>query len=240
MRTPQLTENIKRYRKIKGITQEQVADTLGVSRQTIINWEKGVGSPNFKEAATMSHLFDIDVSFLYNGSERDHEIFEKGDAKMRVAKGEVPGPIPFFDAVATAGLSVLHADQSPIVQPSETVNPGTWFRAATAAMRVYGDSMYPKYKSGCIIALKEIIDKEEIIFGEDYVVETNEQRVLKRLMSSAKGEEFIELTSINPQSDNRGKPIYAPKDFHLNKVRRVYKVLGQIQYETGGDTLIHR
>lgn len=107
-------------------------------------------------------------------------------------------------------------------------------------MRVYGDSMYPKYQAGCMIALREVFDKDNIVYGEDYVIETSEQRVLKRLLRSDKGEEYIEMNSINPQKDDRGRPIYAPKDIHLTKIRRIYKVLGQVRYEIGGDTIIHR
>jgi DNA-binding XRE family transcriptional regulator len=217
--------DIKALRQKYGLSQQQLAEKTGIPKGRINNWEQGNGNPKAEDSNTLRRFFD-EIEMISSRS---------GARVISIAP-----EIPFYDAVATAGLSVMQSDQSPIVQPSETVNPGTWFRAATAAMRVYGDSMYPKYKSGCIIALKEVYDKDEIIYGEDYVIETAEQRVLKRIMKSEKGEEYIEMNSINPQKDNRDKPIYASKDFHLTKIRRVYKVLGQIQYETGGDTIIHR
>jgi SOS-response transcriptional repressor LexA len=148
--------------------------------------------------------------------------------------------IPFFDAIATAGHHLMQEDQPAYGTPRETVNTGTLFRDATAAMRVYGDSMFPKYQAGCMIALKEVFDKENLVYGEDYVVETSEQRVLKRMLKSDKGDEYIELNSINPQKDDRGRAIYAPKDIHLTKIKRIYKVLGQVRYEIGGDTIIHK
>jgi transcriptional regulator with XRE-family HTH domain len=218
---------IKELRQKHNLSQQDLADKTGIPKGRINNWEQGNGQPKAKDFEILKSFFDL---------------IEMKPSRMKAEKGggNTPDAIPFFDAIATAGLAVYQEDQPPVTQPTETVNPGTWFRSATAAMRVYGDSMFPKYKSGCIIALKEIYDKEEIIYGEDYVLETSEQRVLKRVMKSEKGEEHIELTSVNPQSDNRGKPIYASKDFHLNKIKRVYKVLGQIQYEAGGDTIIHR
>jgi phage repressor protein C with HTH and peptisase S24 domain len=188
-------------------------------------WEEPGGQP-----WTVSDVFEVD-----NVIER---VESDADKDTKVVSFQSKDSIPFYDAVAVGGLSVYQAEMAPVIQPSETVNPGAWFRSATAAIRHYGDSMYPKYKSGSIIALKEIRDKDEIVFGEDYVVETSEQRILKRLMRSEKGEDFIELTSVNPQTDNRGKPIYGAKDFHLNKIKRVYKVLGQINYESGGDAVI--
>ena len=37
-----LSNNLKRFRKQKGLTQENVAEALNVVRQTISKWEKGV------------------------------------------------------------------------------------------------------------------------------------------------------------------------------------------------------
>lgn len=221
---------LRELREEKRLNQDDLGDEAGVSRQTVNAWEKKttikMGTDVAQKIAKVLGVTIKDLTFVKGQPDRHSDL--------------KTGNIPFYDAVATAGLSVMQADQSPIMQPTETVHPGTWFRSATAAMRVYGDSMYPKYKSGCIIALKMILDKDEIIYGEDYVVETTEQRVLKRVMKSEKGDEFIEMNSINPQTDQRGRPIYAPKDFHLSKVRKIYKVLGQILYEAGGDSIVHR
>lgn len=219
-------EAIKQLIATNQLKKSHLAKELGISRTTLDSWLKEVTSPDHKEVQKMSKILD-----------RFAGLSRPAGKQVNLS---VDHAIPFYDAVAVGGLAVYQADQAPVVQPSETVDPGTWFRSATAAMRVYGDSMYPKYKSGCIIALKEIHDKEEIIYGEDYVVETTEQRVLKRLMRSEKGEEYIEMNSINPQQDSRGRQIYAPKDFHLSKIRRIYKVLGQILYESGGDNIVHR
>lgn len=218
--------NIKELRIKHSLSQQDLSDKTGIPKGRINGWEQGKGKPKADDTAVLNEFFSkLEVKVSRN--------------RLTVEKGDGGTGIPFYDAIATAGMA-LYADQSPQIVSAETVNPGTWFRSATAAMRVYGDSMYPKYKSGCIIALKEIVDKEEIIYGEDYVVETSEQRVLKRVMKSEKGEEFVEMNSINPQTDARGRAIYAPKDFHLKKVRRIYKVLGQILYEAGGDSIVHR
>jgi transcriptional regulator with XRE-family HTH domain len=219
--------DVKALRLKYGLSQQQLADKTGIPKGRINNWEQGQGQPKGPDTIKLNQFFD---SLEMNSS---HLKLEKGGVKT-------PDPIPFYDAVAVAGIAAYQSDLSPVAIPTETVNPGTWFRSATAAMRVYGDSMFPKYKSGCIIALKEIIDKDEIVYGEDYVMETSEQRVLKRVMKSEKGDEYIEMNSINPQTDSRGKQIYASKDFHLTKVKRVYKVLGQICYEAGGDSIIHQ
>jgi transcriptional regulator with XRE-family HTH domain len=229
------SDNLLKIMKLRNKKAADIVRETGISKQNLSNWKTGAAEPRQDQLDILVKYLRVSKDLFYKENLTESDLNGSSSVSKRLAEN-----IPFYDTVAVAGLEVFEADQSPQVKPTETVNPGTWFRSASAAMRVYGDSMFPKYKSGCIIALKEIHDKEEIIYGEDYVLETAEQRVLKRILKSEKGAEYIEMNSINPQSDSKGKQIYASKDFHLNKIRRVYKVLGQIQYETGGDTIIHR
>ena len=37
-----LSENLKKYRALKGLTQEDVAEYLGVTPQSVSKWERGV------------------------------------------------------------------------------------------------------------------------------------------------------------------------------------------------------
>lgn len=76
-------------------------------------------------------------------------------------------------------------EQEPVYSSgTEMINQGTWFRTATGALRVYGHSMFPKYPSGSIIAFKPA-DKEVILWGEDYVIELSDRRIIKRIEKSA-------------------------------------------------------
>ena len=42
-----------------GLTQEQAAEKIGVTRQTIINWEKGKVAPRVPEMYMISNVYDI-------------------------------------------------------------------------------------------------------------------------------------------------------------------------------------
>jgi SOS-response transcriptional repressor LexA len=220
-----------------------ILDRKGISNKTVAEWLSMTNSrlsQKFKEGIWDS-VAELQVIAEKTGFALDWIITGKDeDAGMHIQASEGEGKtVPFFDAVVTAGMALTQEVQEPHIQSYERVNTGTLFRDATAAMRVYGDSMFPKYQAGCMIALKEVFDKDQIVYGEDYVVESSEQRILKRLLRSEKGEEYIELNSINPQVDSRGRQIYGPKDMHLGKIRRIYKVLGQVRYEMGGDAIIH-
>ena len=48
-----LSEKIKELRKKKGLTQEDLANALNVSRQAITKWESGDGSPDIENLKNM-------------------------------------------------------------------------------------------------------------------------------------------------------------------------------------------
>lgn len=58
---------IKKLRTERGLTQEQLAKTLYVSRQTILNWEQGRTTPDAQSLLLLSALFGITVDTLMKG-----------------------------------------------------------------------------------------------------------------------------------------------------------------------------
>jgi len=59
-----LGKNICNFRKKNGISQEQLAEQIGVSRQTISNWELGETSPNSEQLISISRILDISIDEL--------------------------------------------------------------------------------------------------------------------------------------------------------------------------------
>ena len=60
-----LTNQLKEIRQQAGLTQEQLARQLGVTRQTIIAIEKGVFNPSVKLALKMAKLFGTSVEAIF-------------------------------------------------------------------------------------------------------------------------------------------------------------------------------
>lgn len=52
-------QKVLEIRKLSNLTQAQFASKIGVTRQTVINWEKGVTEPNAQELQGIVKLFDI-------------------------------------------------------------------------------------------------------------------------------------------------------------------------------------
>ena len=54
-------------RKQKGLSQEELAGRLNVSRQTISKWEVGDSAPDLEKLVAISDLFDISLDELVHG-----------------------------------------------------------------------------------------------------------------------------------------------------------------------------
>ncbi|QDP41952.1 helix-turn-helix transcriptional regulator [Radiobacillus deserti] len=60
-----MENRIKELRQEKGISQEQMAEMLGVSRQTIISIEKGRYNPSLPLAIRIARCFDTNVEEVF-------------------------------------------------------------------------------------------------------------------------------------------------------------------------------
>lgn len=63
-----LNENIKRLRKLKGLSQEELAIKLNVVRQTVSKWENGLSVPDSSMLIVLADELDISVSTLLGES----------------------------------------------------------------------------------------------------------------------------------------------------------------------------
>ncbi len=57
-----LNENLKKLRKEKGFSQEELAAKLNVVRQTISKWEKGLSVPDAQLLISLSEILETPVS----------------------------------------------------------------------------------------------------------------------------------------------------------------------------------
>ena len=65
----ELCEKIQALRKQKGLTQEELAEILFVSRTAISKWESGRGYPNIDSLKAISRYFGISIDELLSGEE---------------------------------------------------------------------------------------------------------------------------------------------------------------------------
>lgn len=67
----ELSEKILNLRKANDLTQEQLAEKTGVSRQSVSKWESGQAVPELDKIVTMCDIFGVSTDFLLKPSETD-------------------------------------------------------------------------------------------------------------------------------------------------------------------------
>ena len=77
---------LQELRKEKGLTQEQLAEQLGVARRTGSRWETGANMPDLDILVELSDLYAVDLREILNGErEREHMNEELKETVLQVA-----------------------------------------------------------------------------------------------------------------------------------------------------------
>lgn len=206
------------------------ARELNISPQTLTNWMKrGISKDGITLIQKSIKL--INPVWLLSG---DGEMLLRSegnvvsDAKERL--------IPFYDVETTGGYNgrISSSDEGSL---SGYIQPGGWFDGReTAAIRHVGDSM-TEYPDGCVLAVREVQEKRLLVPGRNYVIETREYRVTKRVQRGSR-ENTIMLYSSNADKYEDGRLIHEPFEIDLEDVLHIYSVLGYIVNQSGEFRLI--
>lgn len=79
-----LSENLKRIRKDNNLSQEQLADKLGVSRQSVSKWESGLAYPEMDKVLQICKMFNLNIDELLNQNIK--EVNETKQSKNNINK----------------------------------------------------------------------------------------------------------------------------------------------------------
>lgn len=75
-------------REQRGLSQEELADELRVSRQTISNWENDKVSIDVDKAAEICRFFDVDMNFLFLDESNDAENLSAAAVEQRLGSDQ--------------------------------------------------------------------------------------------------------------------------------------------------------
>ena len=95
----ELNEQIKKYRTEMNISQEELAEKIFVTRQSISNWENGKTYPDIHSLLLLSSLFGISLDQLVKG---DIDIMKEEIKKDEIAKMNRYGKIYTIMLIITA------------------------------------------------------------------------------------------------------------------------------------------
>jgi len=220
------TERVKQFIDFKGVSKYKFCKELSFSNKFLDN-SSNMGTD--KASKILHHYPEINPEWLLTG--------EGSMLKDQTIDTKQKNMIPLYEDVGTIGGASIVANTDAVSETKLQIDAGGWFNGATAAIRHYGDSMN-EYQSGCILAIKELHDKNEIIWGRNYVVETDEMRITKKIAEI--DQDHINCYSTNNETYPDGALIHQPIKVCKKNIRRISKVLGAVNKEesTGQVTLL--
>lgn len=67
-------EKISALRKKEGLTQEQLAEILNVSRQSVSRWEMDIAFPETEKLIKLGRILNCSIDFLLNNNLQEQEL----------------------------------------------------------------------------------------------------------------------------------------------------------------------
>lgn len=157
-----------------------------------------------------------DITRNYNNIRYEWLLTGQGEM-LKIEDDQELSSIPYYDISISAGTVNFFKDY-PELPHSKIQIP--FIHGVDLAMPVYGDSMYPKIKNGDVVLLKEVHDKSVIMFGEIYLVITEDYRTLKYVRKGEAKEEVL-LVSENDR--------YDPVSMPLNNILHLFLYKGKFE-----------
>ena len=74
-----ISDRILELRKIKGISQEELAENIGVSRQAVSKWESEQSVPDLEKVISLSNYFNVTTDYLLKGIESNNHTIRKNN-----------------------------------------------------------------------------------------------------------------------------------------------------------------
>ena len=96
-----MVNQLKLMRTRMGMTQEEVAEQVGVSRQAVAKWEKGESLPDIESCVHLADLFGVPLDMLVRGLKEENQ--QDGSKQMFGCvkmndKGQITLPVQLRDA----------------------------------------------------------------------------------------------------------------------------------------------
>ena len=215
-----ISSNIRFLRQLKGLSQEQLADDLKVTRSRIGGYEEARNEPPIDLLIRLSEYFHIAIDALVRGDLKKTNL----DGLMKIGKNRILFPIlldsdgndmvELIPLKASAGYTRGYADPDYIEKLPQMKLPFLP-SGKHRAFPIKGDSM-PPIREGSFVIAKYLERFEEVKFGQTYIIVTKEDGLsYKRIMAFNKKEGAYEL-----HSDNK---LYAPFKVKAHDILEIWE-----------------
>ena len=100
-------EKLQKLRKVHGLSQEELASQITVSRQALSKWELGTAIPDTENVLQISRIFDVSLDYLLNDAYSDESYFRYGQTDRNVAKHTHKKRVSMIVGLCMTGVSAL-------------------------------------------------------------------------------------------------------------------------------------
>ncbi|MGM9947176.1 helix-turn-helix domain-containing protein [Floccifex sp.] len=139
----EFSQRIKSLRKEKNLTQEQLAQSLHVSRQAVSNWENNRNLPDIEMLIQISSVFDVSLDELLTGKELKEKIIVDGNesrrAKMNLISTIIGGCLILlgFIFIFIKACSVEYIDEMGFLHENFFLLPMAFFSMFTGLLIIF-------------------------------------------------------------------------------------------------------
>ena len=232
------SSNIKILRKRRRLTQDEVAEKLGMKRPTLSGYENEVSQPTVTALIAFSKFYSIAIDTLLNIEleklselqlrqlEHGEDVFIKG-GRLRVLATTVnehnDENIELVNEKAKAGYATGFADPEFINHLPRFQLPFLSKQKKYRTFQLSGDSMLPIPEKSWVTG-EYVQDWNHIISGHAYIVFTLDEGIVFKVAENLLKEEgVLRLFSLNP--------LYEPFDVSVSEIKEVWKFVHFISSE---------
>ena len=214
-----LGSRLKALRRQRNLTQQKIADALGVSKTSVIYWEKDENVPKHESLTALAKTLGTTTEWLLDGV----AVPEKSNAdiaKMEVGIYQAGDPVPdgyvaidyYDDVFVSAGNGYLNLEKpsnNKMLFPVDLIKECNVEPATTKVIHVRGESMFPKLKDGQAISID--MSARTIYDGEIYAFQVGDDTKIKYLFNwSDEGKGGFKAVSANPDKNQFPDEYYSP------------------------------
>lgn len=210
-----IKERIIQLIESKGIPKESFYANIGMTSASFRGNAKNTPLNSNAIENILSIIPDANAEWLLTG--KGAMLKEKETALPRLSVDQNIG-VPYYDVDFVAGFGLLQNEQTIVPTYNIVFKP---FEEAQLWCNVTGNSMSPQINPGDIIALKEVNDLRNILYGEIYAVVLEEMRTIKIIRKSSDPEmfRFVPINTVD----------YDEQEFRKKSIIRAFAVLGSIR-----------
>ena len=212
-----IKERILYFVETLGISKRRFYERINVSRGTLES-----ESSITEEILTrfLAAYPDISETWLLTG---EGEMLKKSKNMIESIEVDRKRALPLLPVEAIAGWTDTTSASVMDYECEWLDLPQFLIRGAHYLIRVSGDSMYPEYRSGDILACLRLTEVTFFQWGKNYVIDSSQGVMVKRIEECPDNDECVLCISENP----RHKPFRLPKA----DIRSLSLVVGLIRAE---------